>query len=855
MKKSFILLATAFLLNASVAKSYSPPPTLLDDSASFRIAKSVKLGYGDSSRSPSKGVGTKTSDFKNCSSDNNCPSTQKCVDGKCKDVCSPNPCPEETPDCEAKNHDYTCKCTEKSCGEGKQCVGDKCLPCEEGTTCNCEGSKVIDSSGKCVCPKKLSCSAGQYVSGDCSCKNCLKDDTSGDKCGCPGNTVPDGNGSCYCKETKTCNPGYTFDDSYSCDCVVCTGSDCNCPEGTVPTPDGCKAYACAVDEDCAEGNRCENGGTESAQCVPCGKNEQCRCDEGQLSDGTGKCVSVTCKTGLVCSKDITKQCCDAGMQCVNPDTVESYCAACEVDTQCTCPDGYLVNKEGKCVKPACTKNSDCPNGKYCENPGKSNAECVPCNEGEPCPTCPSGYVADGKGGCKLGCTFDTASVCVSGTTNCKTCTQSGGCYTCTDCKDGYYPDNGTCISCKQKFGDNCEKCTPNKCTICDDGYEPDPYTGKCKPKACPPSLSTNPTCPAGYRVKESTAYSGNSVCKFCEPCSKGEQCACPAGQVADGNGGCKAACTYSTNAACVSGSSNCASCSKDSDGCYNCSKCSNGFELRSNICEPKACPNGYTAGLTCGDGFTTDKNGKSGTQDCVKCSVIPCSSASFPGKYKNFSTTKPACTTKSEWYTKALGKSGDATCYACACDGTTFGGGGCCSGGKVTCGGAEGPCVECCNDSNCSDGKKCVNGSCVADCPAGYTRGTPLNCLTSQKVATIGKKVNGQYCSKCVDKDCYDYGYIPQTKGCPKDEKMMAVTIPEASYLSCGKCSEIKTPFIPIEGGNVPTKCPSSQMDCGSIGCCPKHINGCAAYANDCKYVGNGLYTPCRCLVYDSLTN
>lgn len=53
MKKSFILLTTAFLLNASVAKSY-PPPLLLDDSASFRIAKSVKLGYGESTYSPAQ---------------------------------------------------------------------------------------------------------------------------------------------------------------------------------------------------------------------------------------------------------------------------------------------------------------------------------------------------------------------------------------------------------------------------------------------------------------------------------------------------------------------------------------------------------------------------------------------------------------------------------------------------------------------------------------------------------------------------------------------------------------------------------------------------------------------------------
>ncbi len=677
MKKSFFFLAAAFLLNASVAKSYQASP-LLDDSASFRIAKSVKLGYGDSSRSPSKGTGTKTSDFKTCSSDNNCPPTQKCVDGNCKDVCSPNPCPEETPDCEAKDHSYTCKCTEKSCGEGKQCVGDKCEPCEEGTTCNCEGSKVIDSSGKCVCPKKLSCSAGQYVSGDCSCKNCQKDDTSGDKCGCPGNTVPDGNGSCYCKETKTCNPGYTFDDSYSCDCVVCTGSDCNCPEGTVPTPDGCKAYACAVDEDCAEGNRCENGKTENAQCVPCGKNEQCRCDEGQLSDGTGKCVSVTCKTGLVCSDTVTEQCCDAGMQCVNPDTVESYCAACEVDTQCTCPDGYLVNKEGKCVKPACTKNSDCPNGKYCENPGKSNAECVPCKEGEPCPTCPPGYVADGNGGCKLGCTFDTAPLCVSGTANCKTCTQSGGCYTCTDCKDGYYPDNGTCVSCKQKFGDDCEKCTSNKCTTCAQWYEPDPYTGKCKPKACPSGHSTTIKCENGTKEAVSSYYSGASVCKKCVNCNAGEQCACPAGQLADGKGGCKSV-DPCANVTCDGGKV----CSNGTCGCPS------GTAWYNNKCRKVGCPSAYNDHydmMKIGSDCKLSPNGEimqigpDAYTLCANCTPRSCPTATMlPNKLQNCKTSTGSgsysgymecveCTRCNTGYYLFMGKC--LKCVNATCDGT-----------------------------------------------------------------------------------------------------------------------------------------------------------------------------------------
>ena len=88
MKKSFIFLATAFLLNASVAKSSSSPP-LLDDSASFRIAKSVKLGYGEDSSgvTPSLNKKPKDVDFNVCPSDK-----PYWVSGQCRECPSGNMC-------------------------------------------------------------------------------------------------------------------------------------------------------------------------------------------------------------------------------------------------------------------------------------------------------------------------------------------------------------------------------------------------------------------------------------------------------------------------------------------------------------------------------------------------------------------------------------------------------------------------------------------------------------------------------------------------------------------------------------------------------------------------------------------
>ena len=109
-------------------------------------------------------------------------------------------------------------------------------------------------------------------------------------------------------------------------------------------------------------------------------------------------------------------------------------------------------------------------------------------------------------------------------------------------------------------------------------------------------------------------------------------------------------------------------------------------------CTAKACPEGYSAGLSCSEGYTTATSGKSGGAACVKCNKKACGKGGYAWA-KEIGTTRPSCITKSEWKVVETGKSGEDTCYACVCAGNTFGGGGCCSGGYVTYGGAEGPCL------------------------------------------------------------------------------------------------------------------------------------------------------------------
>ena len=818
MKKILAFLAFAAAMNVSAVKAY-PPPQLLDDSASFRIAKSVKLGYGDAS-APSVNKGTKKAEFNTCSSDSQCQAAQKCENGKCVPVCTSTTCSGETPDCKVKDHTATCECTETSCGTGKQCVDGKCEACATGTRCNCSGEKVIDTAGKCVCPSSVSCSAGQYVSDDCSCKSCQE--SSGDKCGCPGNTVPDGSGGCYCKTKKSCGEGFSFDSTNTCECVPCADNNsCEnpCPEGSFPNGSGCGTYVCVTDENCAAGNRCENGGTESAQCVPCGKNEQCRCPDGQLSDGSGNCVPVACKTGLVCSDSVTSQCCDAGMQCVNPDTVESYCAACEVDTQCTCPAGYVVNSAGKCVKPDCTKDSDCSNGNKCDNAGKSTAACTPCDEGETC-TCTGGMIADGNGGCKFGCEFSSAAECKAGTKNCSNCTLSAGCYVCTGCGDGYQIDGSSCSpkACPTGYATDVPCDTSNGYTLETNGKSGDKTCGRCVAASCPSGYSTDTTsCGNGYTF-ETSGYSAGKACGRCVVT------ACP-----DGYSTTKTSCTRYNEKLETSGSSAGKACGK----CVlkTCAEIDSSYKT--------SCPADAKA-----SNVATGSDG-----DCYTCKL--CSNSQCPDYQKCVDgECTPACINLPSGFCSS--STPDLVAY------------------NHTCGCA-------CNDSSCPTGQYCDNSSplrkCVAaSCPDGYSTDVTscTNTRGSNYVLLTNGYSNGKACGKCgcpegqidngrkcvPNKTCAELGkeqgetWIGDTGTCPTGSSDIAT----GEIGKDGVCQNCIYRFDPI---SPVSSCGSTQITCtfdGIQACCPKNANGCSAYVNDCKSVGNGLYTGCRCIVTNTST-
>lgn len=110
MKK---ILALALLACMMPTIASAKTATYLDDSASFTIAKSVKLGLGeDEMRSaPATGGQRKVEADKHavtkCAKDEDCASDQYCTMGMCKDLCARNTtkkkvkCSGETPVCTA----------------------------------------------------------------------------------------------------------------------------------------------------------------------------------------------------------------------------------------------------------------------------------------------------------------------------------------------------------------------------------------------------------------------------------------------------------------------------------------------------------------------------------------------------------------------------------------------------------------------------------------------------------------------------------------------------------------------------------------------------------------------------------
>ena len=350
-----------------------------------------------------------------------------------------------------------------------------------------------------------------------------------------------------------------------------------------------------------------------------------------------------------------------------PETDPCSKATCSGKTPvCDSSSGTAVCK--------CTSDS-CGQGATCG----SNGQCQNCASGTAC-NCPSGQVATGSGSCETK-NYCSPNPCSKTTPACKSDQRL-----------------------MNKFGRG--------------------YACGCSGNSCGAGSKCSTPCDALNQTCVTNPASATILIYNCAPCSDGDAtCGCPSGQVANGIGGCRAACSK--------GDTNCSLCSAGQ--VYDGSKCR--FP-----CTGVTCPTGYSCQNGTGKGCCI--------KDPVKCSTncLECTSA-----------TK--CTKCNSGY--YLTSSG--TCSSCpanaTCDGTiTFK---CASGYYLS----NGKCTTCPLNATCTNGTSfiCKTGYqkdgnlCRVDPCKNSRDGTPAWC-SGNHIRVPGKGccmpgyTSSMQCLRCADK-------------------------------------------------------------------------------------------------------
>ena len=765
MKK---ILALALLACMMPTIASAKTATYLDDSASFVIAKSVKLGLGEDEMrgAPAIGGQHKVKEDKHtatkCSKNEDCEADQYCTMGMCKDLCERNrtkkkvKCSGETPVCTPDNHDSYCACTPESCNAAWECrkVSGRysCEPCSAGEKCGCPDGKMSNGSGKCVtCNFDSDCADDEYCSNSgteassCSIVTCSTGEYVGNhQCNSCSSAIPGCTDCTSASNCTSCEAKYQDPSGNGGGCVMTTcssGQYLNEDDGNCyPCSNGCKQCTsstnCQACEDAYElvsGAYCELRG--------CAADQYLNMADGQCYSCPAACSS--CST--VMSSEETSACtaCVDGYKLSGTQCVQKSCSDMGYSTSCgEGQDSVPANKSGSdgacytcsAIAGYCTSDSDCASNQKCVN-----NECV----GKTCSEINSSY----KTSCSNG--YSSTSTGVSG--------SDGACYTCSAIS-GYCTSDSDCAS--------NQKCVNNSCVLktcaelghkssCNtaDGYTAvnanvtgsDGTCYDCNVASCPSGYSTSTTsCSGGYALDTD----GKSDGKACGKCVK-------------------------------------TGCTSDSD-CGNSQYCSNyicttvpcdtsnGYTVSNHVCVETDCPLGYSASTTsCSGGYTLDTDGKSGGKACGKCVAANCPSG--------YSTSVTSC--GSGYTLKTNGYSGDNACSKCEAancpSGYSTSVTSCDSGYTLKTNGYSGDnaCGKC-EEANCpsgystsvtscgsgytlktngySGGKAC--GKCEeANCPSGYSTSV-TSCTGKEKLETNGSS-GGKACGKCVLKTCKEMGY------------------------------------------------------------------------------------------------
>lgn len=456
-----------------------------------------------------------------CTIDDHCSSTLKCIDGTCISPCSTLLCGPNAY-CEPENHNGWCRCRVgfKKDKVSDQCVsqcenyacaqGAICIVTNEGPTCKCPPGELGNPfpGGSCLTDQ---CSAVRPCSEPQTCINGrCKHRCDGIVCGVGANC--DGaSGKCICEPYFVGNPDLLCMPPITgpaCDPLCGTNAHCEyglitnscvCNSGTSGNPyEGCgtqKKISCSTIQ-CAPGAECREG-LNSVECV---------CPSGYVGNPYVQCHDVD-----ECYNDA----CGEGAVCIN--TPGSYDCKCKPNfagnpfVMCSQIQKNLCDNPQNC---RCSASVNCPNGFACKN-GKCQDLCdrVACGPRAACDSghcvCPPGFSGDPADLTK-GCQSPGQCTNDGDCENSEICLQYGkGSRKCVDaCSKLQCGPNALCVS-----NDHRSNC------ICADGYNGNPsdlYAG-CQPEqrvVKQGTCETNGDCKPGF-----VCAMDNSGTKSCvDPC-------------------------------------------------------------------------------------------------------------------------------------------------------------------------------------------------------------------------------------------------------------------------------------------------------------------------------------------------
>ena len=597
---------------------------------------------------PPENTGTLCDDGNDCTVNDRCSDTGRCVGGDPKscddnnicteDSCDPavaggcvndvvenrecndgNPCTENDycdaqgmcqggtePDCNDDN-----PCTHDFCGQyGCQHTGLSGMSCDDNDPCTvndyCQ-TGVCLGGGDLTCNDNNTCTFDHCVTAE---GGCVYDPVIGASCNdsnqCTQNDicVDDGNGGAECQggSTRDCN-----DDN------DCTSEVCNPVSGCEYT--NLDGTTCEDGNPCTENDSCFGGVCRPGTGPDCNDNNDCTRDT--CEPGTGTCINEPLSMGTECSDGnacTQNDYCNGSGICIsgsNPD--------CNDNNPCT--DDICDPVEGCRNIPnnanICDDGDPCTTRDYCYNSVCRGDTIDTCEDGNDCTTdqCISGSGCTHtprSGGCDDGnaCTYNDRCVPGAGTSTCQgtaqTCNDNNAC---TD--DSCDPASG-CVY-EPVVGRNCSD--NNQCTIgdaCD-------ASGACVPGSDTLTCNDNNDCTLDqcnplYGCQYPNVQNG-AMCSDSNECTLGDYCSSGTCQPGSGSLSCNDdndctddSCNPATG--CVFLNDNNNTCS-DNDPCTVGDSCQNG------ACVEGPNPRNCSDGNPCTDNWCDSSDYRADLNGCV----------------------------------------------------------------------------------------------------------------------------------------------------------------------------------------------------------------------------------------------